>query len=87
MQSTEKVVRVVSRSQIASFLTLLIAAGVGILYFTTYTSEQRRTNCQSQCEARGMNGLSAPTGTAGRIVDGTVVVGESGSSCTCVPKP
>lgn len=61
-------------------------AGVGNLLLVRSTSESQRVRCIEFCKAKGYRSISAPTGTAGRMVDGNSIPPDAPNFCGCIPE-
>ena len=75
----------VSRKTIAVFLIAFVLAGAGLLWVVQASADSARVECERQCHAVGKRAIAAPTGTAGRSVDGGSNRTEHSSKCICLP--
>lgn len=59
-------------------------AGVGLMLLVQKSSESERERCSEFCKAKGYGSINAPTGTAGRLVDGSSIPTDVQSYCRCI---
>ena len=72
------------KALIASALAFTLV-GLGFMFSTQKSSETERVRCSEFCKTKGQGSVSAPTGTAGRLVDGGSVRTDGQSYCHCIP--
>ena len=66
-------------------ITIVFAlAGIGLYALVRQSSHQETESCQERCRAAGKVAVVAPTGTAGRSIDGGANWGDPPNFCNCV---
>lgn len=63
-----------------------VLSGIGLMLLVKKTSESGRVSCAEYCSSKGMDYVQAPTGTAGRAIDGTWNPTDAQSYCQCIPR-
>jgi hypothetical protein len=71
---------------IAIMVLAFILSGIGLMLFVIKTSESSRISCVEYCSSKNMDYVHAPTGTAGRAIDGTWNPTDVQSYCQCIPR-
>ena len=63
-----------------------IISGLGLMLLFKGASDSGRQSCAEYCSSKGMGYVHAPSGTAGRVVDGTSNPTDAQSYCQCIPR-
>lgn len=58
--------------------------GLGLVFLVQRSSETERVRCEEFCKATRQGSVSAPTGTAGRFVDGSTTPRNAQGYCQCI---
>lgn len=66
---------------------LFLLAGIGLFAIVRQSSEAEANTCMEKCRAEGKSYVSAPTGIAGKFIDGGRTWSEPSRTCQCVNAP